>query len=150
MPRFFDQADLERAVGGAQQLKELLDKNHDDVPDEDLVLQAIDAASNEIASYIHPTIDLDSLARPYPLALVFKSADAGAFYAWRYGSYGQGIPDAVTSAYQEAIRWAKDVGAKRATLGSQPNATLYQPVGVVDHDPNGTGVSVKGFKRGFR
>ena len=150
MPRFFEQSDLERAVGGAAQLVQLLDKDKDDVADLDMVRQVQDAASNEIASYIQPIIDLDALEAPYPLALVFKAADAGAFYAWRYGSYGQGIPDHVIQAYDAAIRWAQDVGQRKATLGFSPKPTLDPPAKLIDHDPLGVGVTVAGFKRGFR
>ena len=149
-PRFCQQSDVERAVGGAAQLVQLLDKDADNVADLDLVNQAIDAACNELASYIEPTVAAASLSAPFPLILVLKSADAAAFYAWRFGAYGQAIPDNVLQAHEKAISWAKDVGAKTATLVVSPKATLNQPVGVVDHDSDGTKLSVAGLKRGFR
>lgn len=150
MPRFCQQADVERALGGAAQLVQLLDKNADNVADEDLVNAVIDAASSEVASYIQVTVDLDALAAPYPLALVLKTADIAAFHAWRYGSYGQGIPEHVVQGHDAAVRWAQDVGTKKATLGSQKRHTLEQPTGVRDHDELGTKVSIQGLKRGFR
>lgn len=157
--RFCQQADVERAVGGAAQLVQLLDKNADNVADEDLVDAVIDAASSEVASYIQVTVDLDTLAAPYPLALVLKTADIAAFHAWRYGSAGQAIPDPIVQGHDAAVQWAKDVGLKRATVGAQKKQTLDQPVGVRDHDEAASaqtdrrgqsGISVAAFKLGFR
>ena len=150
MPRFCQASDLERALGGAAILVQLLDKDRDNIADTTLVQQVIDAGSNEIASYIQPTVAIDSLSAPYPLVLVIKAADASAFYAWRYGGYGQGIPEAVIQAHEAAIRWAQDVGQRRATLGVQPKPNLDPPAEMVDPDPNAIGLSVAGFKRGFR
>jgi phage gp36-like protein len=150
MPRFCQQADVERALGGASQLVQLLDKDADNVADAELVDAVIDAASSEVASYIQVTIDLDTLAAPYPLALVLKTADIAAFHAWRYGSYGQAIPDQVVQGHDAAVRWAQDVGTKKATLGSVKRQTLEQPTGVRDFDELGSGISIAGFKKGFR
>lgn len=159
MPRFCEQSDVERALGGAAVLVELLDKDGDGVADVDLVEQCMDAGSNELASYIGVTVDTDQLVKPYPLILVLKAADASAFYAWRYGISGQVCPDQTIQAHDGAIRWATDVGLKRATLVMAPKAALDQPVGVVDQDTiasaltdnnSRTKLSVAAFKLGFR
>jgi phage gp36-like protein len=148
--RFSDQSDLERAVGGAAPLRQLLDKNGDNQPDQDLVEQSLDAGSNELASYIQAAVELESLQRPYPLVLVLKAADASAFYAWRYGAYGQPIPDNIVQAHEAAVRWAQDVGARRATLGVSPKPSLDPPAELVDPDPCGNRISIKGFRKCYR
>lgn len=148
--RFCKKADLERAVGGAAVLIELLDKNKDGIADETLVVDCIDAGSNELASYIQSTVALESLTEPYPLVLIFKSADAAAFYAWVKGSDRQAVPDAVREGYDAAVRWAQDVGLRKATLAVTPKPTLDPPSGFVDPDPLGMGISITAFRKGFR
>ncbi len=148
--RFCQQADLERALGGAAQLRQLLDKDDANVASDDFVNQAIDAATSEISSYIQVVVDLSVLDAPYPFALVSKTADIAAFYAWRYGAYGQAIPENIVQGHEKAVSWAQDVASKKATLGSVRKQTLDQPVGVRDHDIRGAGVSIAGFKKGFR
>jgi phage gp36-like protein len=160
MARFCTQADLERALGGAQQLSQLLSKSgQPGIPDPALVSQVLDMASAEIASYIQVTVNLSTLTEPYPPVLVFKTAEAATFYAWRYGAYGQAVPEGVVQAHDKAIAWAQDVANKRATLGAIDKPGLDQPVGVVDHDaqasrltdrPSRTGISIAAFKLGFR
>lgn len=150
MTPFCTQADLELAVGGASILVQLLDKNKDNIADASMVFQVLDAASNEMASYIQVTVDLATLSSPYPLSLVTKTADLAAFYAWRYGADGQSIPDNVLQGREAAVRWGQDVATKRAALGVVPKAGLDQVVGLRDFDEGGHGISVAGFKRGFR
>ncbi len=147
---FFTQADLERAAGGAAVIVELLDKDKDGVADSDQVAAVIEAGSNEIATYIQVSVELSSLAPPYPRALVLKAADIGVFHAWVRGSEGQAVPPNVQAVYDAAVRWAVDVGRRRATLGVIPKPGLDPPAKLVDADPDGLGISRRGFARGFR
>ncbi len=104
----------------------------------------------DIASYIQKTVDIASLQEPYALSLVFRTADCCAWRAWLRGAYGQGIPQHVQAAYDLAIAWAKDVGDRVATLGTTPKPSLDPPTGLVDFDPTGSRISIKGFRGGFR
>jgi hypothetical protein len=157
--RFCQQADVERALGGPAQLLQLLAKTDPNVADPDLVDAVLDAASSEMGSYIQVAVDLGALNPPYPLALVLKTAELAAFHAWRYGAYGVAIPDAIMQGRDAAVRWAQDVGNKRATVGAVRKQNLDQPVGVRDQDPiasaqtdrpGTTKVSVASLKLGFR
>lgn len=150
MAQFHTKADLEFAVGGAAILLQLLDKDQDQVADDPLVTACIEEGSNELASYIQAQVDLNALRPPYPGVLITKSADASAFHAWSRGSDGQAAPPNVVQRYEAAIAWAKDVGLRRATLGVVPKAALDPPVEMIVSDPLGQGISVEGFKRGFR
>src|SRR5262245_31988129 len=116
MSQYCTQADLERALGGAAVLVQLLDKDQDGQADPDAVSDVLDAGSNEVASYIQVMVELSSLRPPYPRALVLKTADCCAFHAWSRGSERQAAPQNIQSVYDAAIRWAIDVGQRRATL----------------------------------
>lgn len=151
MPRYCSQGDLERALGGAVILRQLLDKLGSNQAAIDFVNQAIDAGSNELASYIQRKVDIGSISAPYPLSLVLKSADAAAFYAWKFGAYGQEIAPNIVQGYDAAVRWAKDVGDGVATLGVTPKPALDPPSETVDYDPQGEKVSIAAFRKwGFR
>jgi phage gp36-like protein len=142
--------DLDRALGGANQTIQLLDKDKDGEPDLALVDQVLEAASGEISSYLI-NVDLDTITEPYSSALVAKTANIAAYYAWKYGAMGQGMPDLVKMDRDGAVAWAQDVGKKLATLGDRKNRpSLEETVGVVDHDELGEKVSVTGFMKGFR
>lgn len=148
--RFAKQSDLERALGGAQILAQLSDKSGNGNIDPGFVLFALDAGTADIAAYIQKAVDLNSISEPFPPSLVFKTADCCAYRAWVHGAYGQGIPPGVQQAFDLAIAWAKDVGDRVATLGFVPKPALDPPAEEIDPDPLGQGVSVRGFKRGFR
>lgn len=142
---------MERALGGAQLLVELLDPTGSGVADAQSVQDILDLASNEVASYIQRLIDVATIPLPYPRILVLKTADVAAFYAWSRGTQRQAVPDPAREAYDAAIRWATDVGEGRATLAVAPQAGLNSPpAGVVDYDASTGGVSIAGFKRGYR
>jgi phage gp36-like protein len=146
---YCNQADLERALGGANVLVELLDKNEDGVADADHVTDVLDEGSNELASYLQVNIDLSTLIPPYPRVLVLKAADVCAFHAWSRGSEHQAAPQNIQALYDAAIRWAGDVGRRRATLGVVPKPGLDPPAKMVDPDPAGMGISRAGFAKGF-
>ncbi|MEO9194595.1 MAG: phage protein Gp36 family protein [Polyangia bacterium] len=150
MPRFCQQSDVERVLGGASAFVQLLARDGANVADPGLVDQILDTASAEMASYLEPTVTVDLLEQPYPYALISKTADLAAFHAWRYGAYGQAIPDVVVQGQQAAIKWGQDVRTKNATLGAARRVALNQPTGVRDPDPLGRGISIQAFKRGFR
>jgi phage gp36-like protein len=147
---YCSQADSERALGGANVLVEILDKNEDGVADADHVIDVLDEGSNELASYLQVNIDLSTLIPPYPRVLVLKAADVCAFRAWSRGSEHQAAPQNIQALYDAAIRWAGDVGRRRATLGVVPKPGLDPPAKLVDPDPDGMGISRAGFARGFR
>jgi phage gp36-like protein len=150
--QFFTKADLERALGGAQILRQLLDPNRVNTPDADSVNDVIDEASAEMASYIQVAVELAGLVgQPLPRALVLKAADMGAYHAWLRGTAGQGPPDHIVQRYENAKQWAIDVGQRRATLGVTPKANLDPPAVQIVEDPCGQAISIEGFrKHGFR
>lgn len=148
--RYCQQVDLENAVGGPTVLVQLLDKNGDGVADPLLVNDALDAGCADIAAKIERIVALGGISEPYPTQLVKQSARACAFYAWGIGSDGQAIPAHVQALYDNAMRWAERVGDRQDGLGESPRPDLSPPSRIIDPDPCGRGVSVAGFKKGFR
>lgn len=146
--RYFEKADLVRAVGGAKTLDKLLDKDGDGYADPPLVDGIIDDACAEMASLIEKNVALAGLAAPWPRILTSKSSHIGAFLAYGEGTDGQAIPDWVQSRYDAAYRWAKDAGAGDASMGLIDRPALDPPAKTVDPDPYGHGISEAGFKRG--
>lgn len=169
--QFCGQADVERALGDANMLKQLLDPNRSGNPDPQSITDILDMGSNEIASYIQVSVELAALTIPYPRILVLKTADVCAYHAWLRGSHGQGAPENIVQRYESAIRWAQDVGARRATLAADPKPVLDPPAEMIDpnlgpipsgfsastddfemsNQPAGGQISIGGFRRsGFR
>jgi hypothetical protein len=136
------------------------------------VIDILDSGNNELGSYIQVQVQLAGLTPPYPRVLVLKAADVCAYHAWLRGSQGQGPPEYIVTRYNDAIRWAKDVGQRLATLGVDPKPTLDPPAEVIDPQlgpipagfpggtandfemttaPRGGAISIGGFRRsGFR
>lgn len=149
--RYCQQVDLEAAVGGAEILVQLLDKDGDGVADKLLVDDAIEAGCSDIASKIHRIVDLSSLSAPYPVQLVKQSARASGFYAWGMGSDGQAMPPHIQTLYNNAMDWAKRVGDRQDSLGETPRPALDPPAESVDSDPDGSGFSIRAMRKsGFR
>jgi len=158
---YCSQQDLERSLGGSQVLVELLDRTGAGI-DATEVIDILDLASAEIASYIQVELDLSGITSPYPRLLVLKTADIAAYHAWSRGISRQAVPPPLQDLYAAAIQWAKDVGDKKATLGVAPKPAIDKRVGVVDFDPLSTsananagqgvraGMSVAAMKMGFR
>lgn len=149
--RYFEKADLARAVGGAKVLIKLLDKDDDGIADANLVEGIIDDACAEMASLIEKNVALAGLSAPWPRILTSKSSHVGAFLAWGEGSDGQAIPEFIQTRYDAAYRWAKDAGAGDASMGIENRPALDPPAKTVDPDPCGVAVSPLAFRKfGFR
>lgn len=146
--RYFEKADLARALGGVKVMNQLLDKDGDGYADPPLVEGILDDATSEMASLIEKNVELAGLKGPYPRVLVSKSSHIGAFLAWGEGGEGQAMPDWIQSRYDAAVRWGTQAGAGEVSMGIVDRPTLDPPVKTVDPDPDGSQVSIAGFKRG--
>lgn len=168
--QFCVQADVERALGGAKVLRQLLDPNQTGVIDAQSVTDVLDLGTTEVSSYIQLAVELSALVNmtPFPRILVLKTADVCAYHAFLRGSNGQGPPENIVARYEAAIRWAKDVGQRAATLGADPKPALDPPAEMIDPQlgpipagfggdwemktsPPGGAITIGGFRRsGFR
>lgn len=148
--QFVENDDVARAVGGWKVLNQLLDKDGDGYADPPLLDGIRADATGEMASLIERAVELGGLRAPYPRILVTKTAHVAAFLAWGQGGDTQAMPDWVQKIYDAAIRWGHEVGDRTASMGVVQRPDLDPPAHIVDPDPAGRGVSVRGFKRGFR
>ncbi len=148
MPRL-TQADIERSLGGASVLVELLDFDGDGAADSasvDEILEEVDAEAN---SYIQIRIDISSPQLAGATLLLMRERACASYLCWLRGSRGQAMPDAIRQAREDAIKWYEDVGAGRATIGTQskPSSDLQvtQVERSTDANPRVTWNTMKGF-----
>lgn len=137
MTAYATSSDLAVAVGGSSVLVQLLDKNGDGIADTDQVSACLNRATAEVNSALQIVIDLNSIAAPFPDALIYNTADIAAYYAWLQGADGQTMPEAVTARYQAAVRWLDQIAKRERTLGVLPKPATGQQVAQVDRNPAG-------------
>ena len=135
------QTDLELAVGGAAVLAQLLSKSGTGSADANLVAAVIGRATAEVNSAIQVAIAIDTLNPPYPDALVYVTADIGAYFAYLQGTSGQAMPDSTRQRYDNALRWLDQVARRERTLGVSPKPATDQDVKQVDTNPDGLRVT---------
>ena len=156
MAAFCSQSDLEIAVGGADVLRQLADPSGTGTADSATVTDYLEGPAGKIRSAIEIKHDPETIA----------TLDAGtlrtlrdcnkwlsAEVAWLEGARGQGMPQHIAARAAQEREWLSLVADGHRRLGrvaGKPGPALNQPAGVIDFDSLGTGVSVAGFKRGFR
>jgi hypothetical protein len=149
-------ADLERALGGADVLVMLADPARTGAADEEIVWAFLNAGAAEVRERVEVKHDPETLANLDATSaqrLTDANSALSARVAWERGARGQAVPDHVESAAARAETWLTDLATGLRRLGRSKGGTpaaLGQPVGVVDFDPLASGISVAGFKRGFR
>lgn len=156
MAAFCDQADLEIAVGGAAELVQLADPNRQGFADPARVIDYLETGAAEVRSAaeikhdpeVLANLDADSLRRCRD-----ANAALSARTAYVKGGKGLAVPVHVAEAADRAEAFLDKLANGQRRLGraaGQAAAAINQPAGVVDFDSLGGGVSVAGFKRGFR
>lgn len=150
------QSDLERAVGGARELRQLADPNSTGTADAATVQDYLDAGAAEVRSATEIKHDPETLANldtPSQRRLKDANAALSARVAYVRGGRGLAMPEQVAAAADRADQFLDQLARGERRLGRVANgkvAAINQPVGVVDFDRLGGGVSILGFKRGFR
>ncbi len=134
MANYTTQANIERAIGGAAILRELLDKDGDGIADAATITDILNRADAEINSAIQIQVELPLVT--VPNSVVFAATDIAVFMAYSYGSSGLALPDGLRDRYQNTLRWLDDVHNRRRTLGASTKPTADAQVVQVDRDPN--------------
>ena len=122
------QAQLERAVGGAAVLKQLLDKDGDGTADSALITQILDEADGEANSYISLAVDLADTTIDTAPHLLRRELDVAVYLSWLRGTMAQAMPEEVKLAYENAIRWFEAVRDRRAAIGLTTRPTSAQKI----------------------
>ena len=149
-------ANLEVALGGAAILAQLADPGRSGQIDDDIVTDYLESGAAEIRSAsevkhdpeVLANLDADSLRR-----LRDANASLSARIAYEKGGLGLAMPDHVRDRAERAERFLDQLAKGERRLGRVSGGTaaaINQPVGVVSFDPEASGVSIDGFKRGFR
>ncbi len=101
----------------------------------------------------HDPETIDNLDTPSLKRLIDANAALSARTAYEKGGKGVAMPEWVRERAERTDRFLDDLAKGTRRLGRTAGGTaaaLSQPVGVVDHDEDGSGISVTGFKKGFR
>ncbi len=149
MPRL-TKADLERALGGAHALVELLDFDGDGVADAASVNEILVEVDAEANSYIGMAVDVSDPSVATAPLLLMKEKDCGIYLCWRRGTRWQACPDEVKQAYQDALAWYEKVGARQAGLGNTTRPTSSQPVQQATSTADSTFYSENSPRQRFR
>lgn len=150
------QADVEQALGGAKTLLQLCDPNRTGTIDEAMLASYITYGVAKVRGAVqvkHEPEALDSLSPDDSSYLTSMAAVISAQRAWVFGGGGEAMPPILEKLYDEALADLDKIALGRYRIGRSSGGTapaLSQPVGVVDYDPNCTGISIANFRRGFR
>jgi hypothetical protein len=153
---FCTAGDLEIAVGGADVLRQLADPQRNGAPDAARVTDSIERGAAELRSATevkHDPETLKALDTDSLRLLRDINAALSAECAYINGGRGHAMPPWVL----ERSGWARGMldrlarGERRlGRVDGGTAAPINQPVGIVNFDPGGTGISIDAFKRGFR
>jgi phage gp36-like protein len=133
---YFTQANLEVAVGGANVLRDLLDKNRDGLADADQVSAVIAEATAEVNSAIQVAVDTTTINLPYPDALVYHATRIGAYYAFLNSTSGMAMPENIRAKYDAAMDWLDRVARGDRTIGIAAPLSSAHDVSTVDVNPS--------------
>lgn len=153
---YCSQGDLEIAVGGAKQLRQLADPDNTGTALESRINDYLEAGAGEVRSAAEikhdpetlANLDADSLRRVRD-----ANAALSARHAYTKGGRGLAMPEFVAAAADRADTFLDLLAKGLRRLGRVSGgkvAAINQPSGTVDFDSGGHGVSVSGFKKGFR
>lgn len=154
---FCNVSDLEIALGGAAQLAQLATPEGQIAADPAIVDDYLESGAGQIRSVIEvkyepeiiANLDADSMR-----LLRDINKWISARIAWLEGSHGQAIAPYIDQQADKCEEWLQAIRTGDRRLGRVAGGrapALTQPVGVVDHDRLGTGVSIAAFKTyGYR
>lgn len=144
------QANMERAVGGAAVLVELLDKDGDGIADALLVTELLSRADGEIDAAIQQAgIEPSTLTSPYPNQIVFCAADLCAYLAFTYGTSGQGVPPEITARHQNALRLLDDFALRKRSVNAPSSQTTNMLLQQVERSTDAAPAYTFETSRGF-
>ena len=153
---FCSQVDLELALGGARILVQLADPDKSGIAQADVVQDYLEDGAASIRSRVEIKHDPETLANldASSLRLLQRiNSRLSAKVAYLKGGLGQAMPEWIDKAAEEAERELAEIAEGTRRLGRVAGgkaAALSQPVGIIDFDKDGSGLSIAGFKKGFR
>lgn len=143
-------------LGGAQSLRQLADPLKTGQADTAIVQGYISSGIARAlgkASIKHDAETLANLDAASTLNLTDIALGQAARFAYERGGQGQVMPPRLEAAVARSDADLADLVEGRLRLSrvaGQPAAALSESCGVMDYDSLGTGISITGFRRGFR
>lgn len=148
MPRI-TQAQLERQLGGAPILKQLLDYDRDGVADAAAVADVLADAEGEVNSAIGIAVDLNDPNVDTSRALIRHELAVAAHLSYERGTGGLAEPDKCAKEYEGALAWIEKVRARTAGLGIPIRANAAQAMKQITSSPRRPWVSHGSPRRRF-
>lgn len=154
---FCTQADLERALGGADKLAQLSDPNRTGSPDAVTVTDYLETGAAEIRTATEIKHEPETLANLDAGSLTrLRDANAAisARAAYDKGGVGLAMPEWIRERAERADKFLDQLATGYRRLGRVAGgnqSAINQPAqGSVDFDPLLRGISIGAFKIGFR
>jgi hypothetical protein len=153
---YCSQSDLEIALGSAAVLVELADPNGTGAADSGIVTDYLESGAALVRSVVEVRYDPETISNLDADSLrLLRDCNKwlSARIAWLEGGRGQDIPKRIGEQAERIERVVDEIRTGERRLGRVAGGTqsaINQPVGIVNFDPLATGISIAGFKRGFR
>jgi len=153
---YCNQTDLEIALGGADVLVQLADRDGTGVADAATVTDFLESGAALVRSVVEVKYEPEAIASFDADSLrLLRDCNKwiSAQIAWLEGGRGQAVPDRVAEQAEQCRVRVDEIKTGERRLGRIAGKTpiaIGQPVGIVNFDPNASGISIAGFKRGFR
>ena len=153
---FCTQADLEIAMGGAANLLEVSDPTKTGQIQTTIVTDYLETGAAEVRSITEVRMDPETLAQMDTDAMrLFIGANAAlsARIAYEKGGLGQSMPEFVRENAERQERMLQQFRDGQRRIGRASGSkipAINQNPGVVDYDKTGSGISITGFRKGFR
>ena len=157
MAAFATTSDLEIALGGASQLVQLADYDKDGTADSAVVTDFLESQAGEIRSVIEVKYEPEAIAAlDAASSRLLRDINKwkSARQAWLEGGRGQAVPARVQQEADRSDQMLMEIRTGERRLGRVAGGgapALAQPIGVVDHDSDGSRVSIQAFRTyGYR
>jgi Protein of unknown function (DUF1320) len=132
------QAQLERAVGGADQLKMLVDKNGtgnlSDATCQAFIAEVLSEGNGDVNGYVELAADItDPGVQAAPMLVRYELA-VDVYLLWHKSTGGIAIPDKVQAEYDRVLGELEKIGARKKGIGVAPRPAAGQVVVEVTKD----------------
>jgi hypothetical protein len=132
MPPRVSQAQLERAVGGADKLLQLIDKTRTDtlssVACQDFIEEVLDEANGDVNGFVGLAVDLSDPALQTAPQLVRYELALAVELAWLKGTGAQATPEKVTAEAERARGQLQLIADRKKGIGLATRPAAAQQV----------------------
>ncbi len=147
------QAQLERAVGGADKLLELVDKKNSgtlgSADCQAFINEVLDEGNGDVNGYIGMVVDLASPVLQTAPTLIRYELAIDAYLVWMKSTGGLGMPPEIRSEYERVTGELEKIGSRKKGIGLLIRPASGQPIQQVEDDPQRDYFSPVGPRRRY-